>query len=169
VRNVFEEKGRHLWDGPCKGLYLAAFFTKPHGGDGDKEQPNGLDANIMQITKDVLTEFIAPQFRDTVRSTLVDYMAGQGYFANEFLKGLLRGEDKFPCITWWQLVATQAPQPIRAFANAVIMLQSFPCSAASVERVNSCLGWLHSCRRANLGDDHLLAMAFIRMNRHVSK
>ena len=38
-------------------------------------------------------------------------------------------------------------------------------NGSSVERVNSCLGWLHSEKRANLGDDHLLDLAFVRMNR----
>ena len=68
-------------------------------------------------------------------------MADQGYFGNQFIQNLLRSENKMSCIAWWSLIQKQAPtMQLRAFASAVVMIQSFPCSAASVERVNSTLG-----------------------------
>ena len=100
----------------------------------------------MQTTQEVLQQFIAQEYRDTVRDTMIDSMSDNHYFSNSFMKTLLRGDSKLPCIQWWELVAAQAPPHIRAFAKAVMTVQRMPCSAASVERVNSCLGWLHSSK-----------------------
>jgi len=114
---------------------------KPYAGDGDKEQPEGPDVDIADTTQEVVAQFIDPKYRDTVRNSLREFMTDQAYFGNQFIQNLLRGENKMPCIAWWSLIQKQAPtMQLRAFASAVVMIQSFPCSAASVERVNSSLG-----------------------------
>ena len=102
----------------------------------------------------MVENFIDPKYRGTVRQSLTEFMTDQGYFGNEFIQNLLRGENKMPCIAWWSLVQKQAPtMQLRAFASAVVMIQSFPCSAASIERVNSCLGHsrpLECCRKLTI-------------------
>ena len=141
VRRTRSGQFEDIFEDSASDLYEAAFFLKPYAGDGDKEQPEDLDVDIADTTQEVVEQFIDPKYRDTVRNSLREFMTDQGYFGNQFIQNLLRGENKMPCIAWWSLIQKQAPtMQLRAFASAVVMIQSFPCSAASVERVNSTLG-----------------------------
>ena len=114
--------------------------------------------DIAHTTQEVIVSFIDPKYRGSVKQTLTEYMTDQGFFGGEFMKNLLRGENKLPCIAWWSMVVKNAPTAhLHAFASAVVMIQSFPCSAASIERVNSCLG-----HNANAGALRCLKVKFRR-------
>ena len=50
IEDIFDDKGRHIFEDSASDLYEAAFFLKPHAGDGDKEQPEDLDVDILAGT-----------------------------------------------------------------------------------------------------------------------
>eukprot|EP00665_Eupelagonemidae_sp_cell47_P006417 gene6417-3138_t len=159
---------RHLFEGSARSLYIAAFFLVPTGGEGDKEPLSNVPANAFDLTLEVVMRHMPNATRHAARDLLVKFMSDAGFFAVSYLRAALVGASKLPPIAWWKFAIKNAPDTeTRDFCSACKTIQSYPCAAVCCERVNSCLGWMHSSRRAKLTDPHLLQMAFQRMNRHL--
>ena len=61
--------GRHIFEDSASDLYEAAFFLKPHAGDGDKPEDLDVDIMIADTTQEVVEQFIDPKYRDTAQFT----------------------------------------------------------------------------------------------------
>eukprot|EP00666_Eupelagonemidae_sp_cell4sb_P007454 gene7453-17959_t len=137
----FDDRPHHpLSVGETKAKELVGAHPAPRPGDAD--HVGEMMGERWNRDPDTGAHKPHPQYKDDTPT--------------EYLARLLKDPDALHIGAWFTYVENRHSRAdVKAFA------------LAARKRINSCLAWIHEQRRANLGDDNIDKMVFLRMNRHI--